>query len=51
MMWRHRGRGGASREGDVKVVGIPENSSIRAAGSSREACGEVCNRRPFSGTW
>ncbi|WP_431788888.1 hypothetical protein HLK56_27275 [Streptomyces sp. G9] len=34
-----------------KVVGIPENSGIRAAGSSREECGEVCNHRPFSGTW
>ncbi|MFG2591896.1 GDSL-type esterase/lipase family protein [Streptomyces sp. NPDC048438] len=34
-----------------KVVGIPENSSIRAAGSSREECGEACNHRPFTGTW
>ncbi len=34
-----------------KVVGIPEDSSIRAAGSSREECGEACNHRPFTGTW
>ncbi|MCX5417368.1 GDSL-type esterase/lipase family protein [Streptomyces sp. NBC_00059] len=35
-----------------KVVGIPENSSIRTAGSSREdECGEACNHRPFTGTW
>ncbi|MET9595812.1 GDSL-type esterase/lipase family protein [Streptomyces sp. NPDC006516] len=35
-----------------KVVGIPENSSIRTAGSSREdECGETCNHRPFTGTW
>jgi hypothetical protein len=34
-----------------KVVGVPESSSIRSAGSSREVCGEACNHRPFTGSW
>lgn len=34
-----------------KVVGIPEQSPIRAAGGSRSACGDVCEHRPFTGDW
>lgn len=32
-----------------KVVGIPENSPIRAHGASRHDCGAVCEHRPFTG--
>lgn len=34
-----------------KVVGIPEDSPVRALGSARHACGEVCGHRPFTGDW
>jgi lysophospholipase L1-like esterase len=34
-----------------KVVGIPEHSPIRAAGLSRDECGEPCAHRPFTGSW
>lgn len=32
-----------------RVVGVPEESGIRAAGNSRTGCGESCDHRPFTG--
>lgn len=35
-----------------KVVGIPEDSPVRALGASRHACADaVCEHRPFAGDW